>query len=148
MDRRHYLKVRALAREVKSRTGADGYIDLIGGALQFGYKRPDDDVAICMIRDLYKQGCRNAPWCGDPATDGEGVEDLVYEIQLGKVDPKLKRAWRKVWKARADQDKQLAKDNALASAEEQARERFAHARERAAMGKHYRGSAVVDGLRE
>ena len=148
MDQSHYRAIRKLAAEVLSRTHAHAWIDVIGRVLLFGYKRRDDDVGVCLQRELYKSGCSNAPWRGDPLTDGEGVDRIVWEINLGKVDPKTKRAWQKYWDELRESEERSAQRAAMDQLQEPAQDLIAHRLERASMGKHYKGSAMVNGLKD
>jgi hypothetical protein len=146
----HWRALGAIARRVHARTGARMYADHARGQLCFGYREPNGRVGLIGLPDLHLFRGRNrtdTPNLFRPHLDAVSEDDVVYLIQLAKVDPKVKARWKREREAQREHEAQSAMDRRW---EDTRADRWSRVRsrwERMTMGRHYRGSAVVNGLR-
>lgn len=143
-------RLRAVAAEVYSRTGCGTWIDVWRKEACFGY-HAGGDTQIAWTVPLFRNGCTSAPnrfEITEPRHNDLSVDDICWVIQIGRADPAKKRRWEKWMREAGTNDRRQAMgrdvEDRVTHGSKDARREV----QRMAMGRHYRGSAVVNGLKE
>lgn len=143
----HLARTRSLCVRVKRRTGMEAWIDTARAEVCFGFIAPDGDVRLPMSCRLFRDLYRRVPSKFDPVLDQWSEDDIVYALQLAKVDPKRKAAWAQAVETsrKSDERAEMEKHagDYFAPALRETERRY----ERHAMGRHYRPRVAVNGLR-
>lgn len=141
-------RLRRVAEAVRRRCGVDAWVDRWRHDLCFGHQN-GGDTRVVFSWPVFKHFVSQTP-CRFEITDGDdiSIEDICYAIQIGRVDPARKAQWLRSIRESADNDKRerhqrTAHESVRAHSKDAAR-----AVEKAKMGKHYRGSALVNGTKE
>ena len=101
MAERQYAALCTAGREVALRTGTRMLVSYQHNRIAWCYDAMRGIPSIAMDVRLFEG---DKPTCLDPVNDGTGVEDLVWTIQLGKVDRKLKDKWRAIHNRRREDE--------------------------------------------
>lgn len=145
-----HFRVVGLAEEVRRRTGASTWYDLARGSIVFGYRRRGGRRALAFSVPMFKRSnrsCVTANKCDPTTGDLLGVEEIVYALSLGRVNPKLKDRWAATVRERAAHEMARKHDRDFEARLPDAMARTRRMAERYAMGRHYKGRAVVNGLK-
>lgn len=130
---------------ITGRTNTVAYFDRFRSAMCFGYEKNGVPTLLDILVPMYRPSGADAGF--DPVLDRYSEDDVVTLIQLGKVDPKLKAKWA-LWH---EVTRQSAADRERERIIEEGRSevvaRMRRNRERATMGRYYRGRSVVNGLK-
>lgn len=135
---RQSARLRRIGREVKNRTGASMWVDLFRRHVAIGYERPDGDIGIAMSMPVEHRF--------DPALNQMGVDDICYALQLAKVDPEKKRRWVAQREKDLDDQRHIDNEAFMADRRHDVEREMRRSHERYAMGRHYKGRAVVSGI--
>lgn len=145
--------LRSRCVEVFRRTAARAWVDLRTMDIVFGYARSRPNARgqsvarIDLVLGVPLRRPSGKVTAFDPVADFMGVDDVVYCIQIARVDPKKKERWR----AQKSIEDAARRERAVQRAQDETTRPFLDKlefnRRRAGMGRHWRGSAVVSGLK-
>ena len=138
-------RVLASTRRITDRTNTVAYFDRVRNSVCFGYERDGVPILLDILVPLNRPSGADAGY--DPVLDQYSEDDVVTLIQLGKVDPRLKAKWRQ-WRENSKQS--TAKQDLGRMIEENKKDnerRLEKKYERYSMGRHYRGRALVSGIK-
>lgn len=131
-----WKRVQAFCAAVKRRTGASAWFDRNSKRMHFGYTKTDGTFALTAL----SIGLREA-------VAGMDEDDIVRLLQMGKLPPSLKDRWNK---SRRDAEKHEESEQigvAIDAASREADVAVEREYERHTMGKHFRRSHLVSGLK-
>jgi len=137
--------IEAACRRITGRTNTVAYFDRFRSAVCFGYETNGIPTLLDILVPLYRSSGADAGF--DPVLDRYSEDDVVTLIQLGKVDPKLKAKWARWHENRRKTEAEKERDKMLEDGRSEVAARMQSRRERMAMGRYYRGRAVVNGLK-
>lgn len=101
MGERQYASLSTIGRSVAERTGTRMVVSFQRNTIAWAYDVQTGLPSIAMDLPLYEG---DKPVCLDPICDGYSADEVVYSIQLGKVDKKLKDRWNAGWNRRRESD--------------------------------------------
>jgi hypothetical protein len=142
----HLSRVRKVCDAIKRRTGADAWVDARWAEVCFGYEK-DGNVSLPFSCKLFKDEARRAPDYLDPVLSVWNEDSIVHLLQIARVDPRKKAEWAAAWEKMRKHDEEAEK---MKDAEESVRRSWAateRAYQRHTMGRHYKGRALVSGLK-
>lgn len=123
------------------------WIDTARADVCFGFIAADGDVRLPMSCKLFRDLYRQNPSRFDPVLDQWNEDDIVYALQLSRVDPRKKKAWADAVETSRKSDERAEFEKSIDGHFKVAAERTERAYERHTMGKHYRGRLAVNGFR-
>lgn len=144
----HHLRtIRSMCARITRRTGMLAWIDTARADICFGFVAADGDVRLPMSCKLFRDIYKTVPCLFDPILDQWHEDDIVYALQLARVDPKKKKQWADAVEKSAQSDKRAEMEKKIETSTKQAEKMTERAYERYTMGKHYKGRLAVNGLR-
>lgn len=93
LDAQHLTVLRALADNVRKRTGAHAWYDIRRDVICFGWQRQDGDISIVVDFRAFR-----SPWPERSGPeyfrDSVNEDGIVHCLNLARVDPSLKAKWK------------------------------------------------------
>ena len=142
----HLDRVRRVCSAVRRRTGADAWVDVRWAQVCFGYEKAGD-VSIALSCELFKDKARRAPDFLDPALSIWNEDNICYLLQIARVDPRRKAHWARMLETSRKSDEANEKQRGIEDAAKLAMRQTERAYQAHTMGRHYKGRAVVAGLK-